>query len=72
MRQVDSQLREELNAIRDYNLKMEEKKAKTPKQDAQEQRIKVNMAKEKNGGQMWMRKEELPREEEKEMAWDEP
>jgi len=54
LRQVNRQLRNELNAGRDYNLKMEEKKAKAAKQDEHEQRIKVNMAKEKNGGQVWM------------------
>ena len=49
-----------------------EKKAKAPEQREREQRIKVNMAKEKNGGQVWMRKEELPKEEEGEMAYEEP
>ena len=32
----------------------------------------MNMAKEKNGGQVWMRNEELPKEEEIEMAYEEP
>ena len=39
---------------KEYNTKIKEKKAKAPKQDEQEHIIKVNMAKEKNGGQMWM------------------
>ena len=54
-----------MNAEKKYNTKLEEKKEKASKKDDQEHRVKVNMAKEKNGGQMWMRKELLPREEEK-------
>jgi len=38
-------LRKELNAAREYNTKIKEKKAKDPNQNDKEQRVKVNMAK---------------------------
>ena len=47
LRQVDWQLRKELNEAKKYNTKLEEKKAKDTKKEK-----KLNMAKEKNGGQM--------------------
>ena len=72
LREYQPKLRKELNAAKEYNTKLEEKKAKALKKDDQEHRVKVNMAKEKNGGQIWMRREESPREKEEEISWDQP